>query len=64
MGLPLFPIIADILMQDLEDLALNSISVNIPIYYRYTSDIVLTVLSDKVNNVLNIFNNLQNHNRI
>lgn len=41
MGSPLSPIIADLVMQDLEEKALNSIGLSLPLYYRYVDDIIL-----------------------
>jgi len=35
MGSPLFPIIADIVMQDFENEAINRLPFSIPMYYRY-----------------------------
>jgi len=40
MGSPLSPIIADIVMQDLERVVLETFDFDIPIYYRYVDDIV------------------------
>lgn len=41
-GLPLSPIIADIVLQDIENEALNRIDIQLPFYYRYVDDIVST----------------------
>lgn len=56
---PLSPIIADLVLQDLEEKVLNSIGLNLPMYYRYVDDIVLTTSK---NQILNIFNSF--HNRL
>lgn len=41
MGSPLSPIIADIVLQDLEARALASIRYTPPLYFRYVDDIVM-----------------------
>jgi len=56
MGSPLSPIIADLVMEDLEAKALNSISFQLPLYYRYVDDIMLAVPRNKSKEVLDIFN--------
>jgi len=62
MGSPLSPIIADIVMQDLETNVLNSINIHLPFYYRYVDDIVFATQDTKVNYILETFNNY--HQRI
>jgi len=60
MGLPLSPIITDIVMQYLENNVLNSINVQLPFYYRYADDIVFAKKQDsKVSYILEAFNNYQ-----
>lgn len=44
MGSPLSPIIADIVLQDLEDNALKSLDYYIPFYYRYVDDILIAIV--------------------
>jgi hypothetical protein len=39
----LSPVIADVVMQDLETSALNRIGVHLPFYFRYVDDIVMAV---------------------
>jgi len=56
MGSPLSPIIADLVMRDLEERALETLGLLLPFYVRYIDDIAMTVLSTAVNEVLNIFN--------
>jgi len=56
MGSPLSPIIADLVMEDLETNALNNISFRLPFYYRYVDDIMLAVPHNKSKDVLDIFN--------
>jgi len=58
----LSPILADIVMQDLEEKAIMNIDIDFPIYYRYVDDIVLFTSVDKMNTILNTFNNI--HNRL
>jgi len=56
MGSPLSPIIADIVMQDLENSVLNTVKFPIPIFYRYVDDILLAVPEEKIDLILNKFN--------
>jgi len=42
MGSPLSPIIANLVLQDLEDKALERINCCIPFYFRYVDDILLS----------------------
>ena len=62
MGSPLSPIITDIVMQDLEEIALKKLSAQPLFYFRYVDDILLALPSDIVNDILNIFNSL--HTRL
>lgn len=62
MGSPISPIISDIVLQDLETEALNSLEFSLPFYYRYVDDIVLAILMSKINKVLRVFNSL--HRRL
>jgi len=54
-GSPLSPVIADMVMQDLETRALQNLSVIIPLYYRYVN-IAMTVPRHKEEDVLDAFN--------
>jgi len=56
MGSPLSPIIADLVLRDIENRAINILNVPLPIYFGYVNDIVLAAPSDFVNNIVNIFN--------
>jgi len=56
MGSPLSPIIADIVMQDLEREVLETFDFDIPFYYRYVDDIMLAVPTSKIDSVFNKFN--------
>jgi len=62
MGSPLSPIIADIVMQDLEENVLNKDHVHLPFYYRYVDDIVFATNDANVNHILELFNSY--HQRI
>jgi len=57
MGSPLSPIIADIVMQELETTVLSTVNFPIPIHYRYVDDILMAVPYDKIDHILNAFNN-------
>jgi len=62
MGSSLSPIIAEIIMRDLETLALNSLSYHIPLYYRYVDDILIAIPNNHIEETLTVFNSL--HERI
>jgi len=62
MGSPLSPIIAEIVLQDLEVKALGLLKLNIPFYYRYVDDIALAAPRQKIDYILQVFNSL--HNRL
>jgi len=49
MGSPLSPIIAEIVLQDLEKKALGLLSIEIPFYHRYVDDIALAAPRHKIN---------------
>jgi len=56
MGSPLSPILADLVLQDLEMNAIENLSMEIPFYYRYVDDIALAVPRQKTQEVLAMFN--------
>jgi len=58
MGSPLSPMIADIVMQDLERVVLETFDFDIPFYYRYVDDIVLAVPTSKIDSVFKKFNSI------
>jgi len=58
MGSPMSPIIADMVMEDLETRVLKNLNVELPFYFRYVDDIMLAVPYDKSKNVLDTFNSL------
>lgn len=62
MGSPLSPIIADIVLQDLEEKALNTLRFTPRFYFRYVDDILMTVPSDSIDSTLLIFNSF--HDRL
>jgi len=54
---PLSPIIADIVMQELETTVLSTVNFPIPIHYRYVDDILMAVPHDKIDHILHAYNN-------
>jgi len=52
----LSPVIADIVMQELENTVLDSITFSILFYYRHVDDIVIAVPSNITDLILNNFN--------
>jgi len=58
MGSPRSPIIADIVMQDLESLVLETFDFDILFYYRYVDDIMLAVPTSKIDFVFKKFNSI------
>lgn len=57
MGSPLSPILANIVMDDLETHCLSLLGFNVPIYYRYVDDIFTIVPRSKIEEIKSIFNN-------
>jgi len=62
MGSPLSPIIADIVMQDLERSAIEKLPFELPFFYRYVDDIIFAAPSDMLDVALDSFN--QVHERL
>ncbi|XP_029672401.1 uncharacterized protein LOC115241033 [Formica exsecta] len=58
MGSPLSPIIADIVLQDLEEKALSTLTFIYYRYYRYVDDIAMTAPYYLMDHTLNVFNSL------
>ncbi|KAG5342011.1 SETMR methyltransferase, partial [Acromyrmex heyeri] len=58
MDSPLSPIMVNIVMQDLEEIAINKLLAQPLFYFRYVDDIILAFPSDTINDALNIFNSL------
>jgi len=62
MGFPLSPIIADIVLQDIEKAAIDHLSIMLSFYIRYVDDILLATPQENLDNILNIFNSF--HERL
>lgn len=62
MSSPLSPTIADIVLQDIETLALNKLDLSLPFYIRYVDDIALAAPKNKLGTILKTFNSF--HKRI
>ena len=62
MGLPLSPILADLVIQDLENDIFNTLTTHIPFYFHYVDDIVLMAPINLITNILDSFNSY--HERI
>lgn len=62
MGSPLSPILADLVMRELEKRALDKIWFHIPLYYRYVDDIILAAPKNLTDYILDTFNSF--HNRL
>jgi len=58
----LSPIVADIVMQALENYTLNALKLDLPLYVRYMDEIVLAAPTDKIDTILNMFNSY--HSRL
>jgi len=58
MGSPLSPIIANVVLQDLEVKALDIIGLNLPFYHRYVDDVILAAPSEHTSHILNTFNGI------
>jgi len=57
-GSPFSPVIADIVMQDLESRVLETFNFNIPFYYRYVDDLVMAAPTSKIEVVIATFNSI------
>jgi len=57
MGSPLSPIVAEIVMQDLEENVLKTLNLSLLFYHRYVDDIVFAIQDNNVNYILDAFNN-------
>jgi hypothetical protein len=56
MGSPLSPVIADLVLQDLETEVLRTLDFQVPFFFRYVDDIAMAVPRDMVNVTLDNFN--------
>ncbi|XP_077277703.1 uncharacterized protein LOC143905912 [Temnothorax americanus] len=57
MGSPLSPILADIVMEDLETYCISHLNFEIPVFLRYVDDIFAIVPRNAVETLLEVFNN-------
>ncbi|XP_018311680.1 uncharacterized protein [Mycetomoellerius zeteki] len=62
MGSPLSPIIADLVMQDLETEVLGKLEFPVPFYIRYVDDIIMAAPVETIGQILTAFNAV--HNRL
>jgi len=56
MGSPLSPILADLVMEDLETYCLSRLDFNVHTFHRYVDDIFMIIPAEKLNSVLTTFN--------
>ena len=56
MGSPFSPILADLVMDDLEKEKLANLDFEVPVYLRYVDDILIVAPSTQVDRILQIFN--------
>ncbi|GAB1867929.1 Reverse transcriptase domain-containing protein [Camponotus japonicus] len=57
MGSPLSPVLADMVMDDLETQCLSSLNFTVPIYYKFIDDVFAIVPRTKIDEILTTFNN-------
>jgi len=62
MGSPLSPIIADLVLRDLETKAIDKLPFELPLYRRYVDDILLAAHFDQLGTILDTFNSF--HDRL
>jgi len=60
MDSPLSPVIADVVLQDLEEKALYNININLPFYYRYVDNIIMAAPIEHTPNIQKVFNSFDN----
>ena len=58
MGSPLSPVVANMVMQDFEKMAIGMLPCRLLFYYRYVDDIILAAPSESICDILDIFNSL------
>ena len=56
MGNPISPIIADIVMENLEIHAIQQLNVKPLFYFRYVDDIILCIIKNAIDHAVNTFN--------
>ncbi|XP_071639978.1 uncharacterized protein [Temnothorax longispinosus] len=57
MGSPLSPILADVVMEDLETHCLAMLNFSLSFFRRYVDDVIAVIPKDKIGDVLDAFNN-------
>jgi len=62
MGSPLSPILADIVLQDIEEAALSLLPTTLPFYVRYVDDILLAAPNNLLDKIAETFNSF--HDRL
>ena len=62
MGSPISPMLADLVLQDLEEVVLNKLSFKIHTYYRYFDDTFLIIPKNMIKDILENFNSY--HSRL
>jgi len=62
MGSPLSPVIANMVLEDLEERALNLLSYKPPFFFRYVDDVILAAPSEHIDHTVQIFNSF--HHRL
>jgi len=62
MGSPLSPIVANMVLQDLERKALDGLNFSVPLYFRYVDDILIGAPQDKIQLIFEHFNSM--HDRL
>ena len=56
MGSPFSPVLADIVMDDLEKDRFSNLDFEVPVYFRYVHDIFIVVPNTHIDHILEIFN--------
>ena len=56
MGNPISPILADIVMEDLETDSINKLNFKPAFYFRYLDDIILCIPKNMIDHTVNTFN--------
>ena len=56
MDSPFSPVLADLVMDDLEKDRLSNLDFEVPVYFRYVDDILIMVPNTHVDRILQIFN--------
>jgi len=56
MGSPLSPILADLVIQNLECSIFKTLTIHVPFYHRYVDDIIIAAPNEHINTILCSFN--------